>query len=65
MRDYCVAKNVTHRATHLDPSPRKKRLLGMTAKLAHYWSGLHVKRVAIPAVYSCRFNIAETALQQE
>jgi hypothetical protein len=29
-RDYCVAKNATHRAARPDPSLRKKRLLGMT-----------------------------------
>jgi hypothetical protein len=29
-RDYCVAKNATLRAARLDPSLRKKRLLGMT-----------------------------------
>jgi hypothetical protein len=29
-RDYCVAKNATHRAARPDPSLRKKRLLRMT-----------------------------------
>src|ERR1700691_5279975 len=29
-RDYCVAKNATHRAARPDPSPRKERLLRMT-----------------------------------
>jgi hypothetical protein len=29
-RDYCVAKNATHRAARLDPSLRKERLLRMT-----------------------------------
>jgi hypothetical protein len=31
-RDYCVAKNATHRAARPDPSLRKKRLLRMTIK---------------------------------
>jgi hypothetical protein len=31
-RDYCVAKNATHRAARPDPSPRKERLLRMTTK---------------------------------
>jgi hypothetical protein len=30
-RDYCVAKNATHRAARPDPSLRKKRLLRMTS----------------------------------
>ncbi len=34
-RDYCVAKNATHRAARPDPSLRKKHLLGMTIKLSH------------------------------
>jgi len=34
-RDYCVAKDATHRAAHPDPSLRKGRLLGMTIKLSH------------------------------
>jgi hypothetical protein len=29
-RDYCVAKNATHRAARPDPSRCKERLLGMT-----------------------------------
>jgi hypothetical protein len=29
-RDYCVAKNATHRAARPDPSLRKKRLFRMT-----------------------------------
>ena len=32
-RDYCVAKNATHRAARLDPSLRKERLLGMTIEI--------------------------------
>jgi len=35
-RDYCVAKNATHRAARLDPSLGKERLLRMTIKLTHY-----------------------------
>src|ERR1035438_8809322 len=35
-RDYCVAKNATHRAARPDPSLRKERLLRMTIKLRHY-----------------------------
>jgi hypothetical protein len=35
-RDYCVAKNATHRAARPDPSLRKNRLLGMTIKQHHY-----------------------------
>ena len=35
-RDYCVAKNATHRAARPDPSLRKERLLRMTSKLHHY-----------------------------
>jgi hypothetical protein len=33
-RDYCVAKNATHRAARPDPSLRKERLLGMTIRLS-------------------------------
>jgi hypothetical protein len=33
-RDYCVAKNATHRAARPDPSLREERLLGMTIKLS-------------------------------
>jgi ribosomal protein S12 len=29
-RDFCVARNATHRAARPDPSLRKKRLLRMT-----------------------------------
>jgi hypothetical protein len=32
-RDYCVAKNATHRAARPDPSLRKERLLRLTIKL--------------------------------
>jgi hypothetical protein len=32
-RDYCVAKNATHRADRPDPSLRKERMLGMTSKM--------------------------------
>jgi hypothetical protein len=32
-RNYCVAKNATHRAARLDASLRKERLLRMTIKL--------------------------------
>ena len=32
MRDYCVAKNATHRAARPDPSLRKERWLRMTSK---------------------------------
>src|SRR5205823_8802631 len=35
-RDYCVARNATHRAARPDPSLRKERLLRMTIKLHHY-----------------------------
>jgi hypothetical protein len=31
-RDYCVAKDATHRAARPDPPRRKERLLGMTMK---------------------------------
>jgi hypothetical protein len=31
-RDYCVAKNATHRAARPDPSLRKERLFRMTTK---------------------------------
>jgi hypothetical protein len=34
-RDYCVAKNATHRAARPDPSLRKERLFRMTIKLHH------------------------------
>jgi hypothetical protein len=34
-RDYCVAKNATHRAARADPSLRKERLVGMTSQLGH------------------------------
>jgi hypothetical protein len=39
-RDYCVAKNATHRAARPDPSLRKERLLRMTIKLHHYYQGV-------------------------
>jgi hypothetical protein len=35
-RDYCVAKNATHRAVRPDPSLRKERLRRMTIKLHYY-----------------------------
>ena len=34
-RDYCVAKNATHRAARPDPSLRKGRLFRMTIELHH------------------------------
>ena len=34
-RNYCVAKNATHRAARSDSSLRKERLFGMTIKLHH------------------------------
>src|SRR5580658_5954123 len=37
-RDYCVAKNATHRAARPDPSLRKERLFRMTIKLDLYLS---------------------------
>ena len=33
-RDYCFAKDATHRAARPDPSLRKERLLGTTIKLS-------------------------------
>ena len=35
-RDYCVAKNATHRAARPDPSLRKERLLGMTIEIGAF-----------------------------
>ena len=35
-RDYCAAKDATHRAARPDPSLRKVRLLRMTIQTAHY-----------------------------